>query len=78
MDKKNIAKEYSNDEITIVWKPGLCEHAGVCVRSLPKVYTPKDKPWIHPYESGKEELIKQINNCPSGALSYKLKEHLLF
>jgi len=70
---KEIVKEYSNDEIIIIWKPGLCIHAGECVKNLPKVYRPKEKPWIHPFEAGKDELIEQINKCPSGALTCKLK-----
>jgi len=33
-------KEYTNGEITIVWKPDVCIHSGICVRTLPKVYKP--------------------------------------
>ena len=62
--------EYSNKEITIVWQPKLCQHAAVCVKSLPKVYKPKEKPWIAIENASTEALIKQINNCPSGALSF--------
>jgi len=62
--------EYSNKEITIVWQPKLCQHAAVCVKSLPKVYKPKEKPWITIENASTEALIKQINNCPSGALSF--------
>ena len=39
MDKKI---EYTNGELTIIWQPGLCQHAGVCVKMLPKVYNPKE------------------------------------
>ena len=40
-------KEYPNGEITIVWQPKLCQHSGVCVRTLPKVYNTKERPWIN-------------------------------
>ena len=63
--------EYTNDEITIVWKPNLCEHAAVCVKTLPNVYKPKEKPWITIENATTEELIAQIKQCPSGALSYR-------
>jgi uncharacterized Fe-S cluster protein YjdI len=63
--------EYSNDDITIIWQPDLCKHSGVCVRTLPAVYHPKDRPWINPANATTEELIQQINHCPSGALSYR-------
>jgi uncharacterized Fe-S cluster protein YjdI len=68
MEKVN---EYSNGEITIFWKPGLCTHAGVCVRTLPQVYNPKERPWIKIENATSEELMAQVSNCPSGALSYK-------
>ena len=38
---------------------------------LPKVYNPKAKPWIQPDNASTEELIAQIDKCPSGALTYK-------
>lgn len=64
-------KEYSNGEITIVWKPGLCIHSGVCVKTLPQVYNTKERPWIKPENASTEELISQVAKCPSGALSIK-------
>ena len=67
-------KEYKKDDLTIVWKPELCQHAGECVKRLPNVYNPEKNPWIQPENATKEELIDQINHCPSGALSYKLEE----
>lgn len=69
-----IKKEYSNGELTVVWKPELCQHAGVCVKMLPKVYKPKEKPWITPEEATTEELKNQIDKCPSGALSYVMNK----
>ncbi len=65
------AKEYSNGEITILWKAEKCTHSGVCVRTLPQVYNPKEKPWIKIQNASSEELIAQVGKCPSGALSIK-------
>jgi len=64
--------EYNAGEITILWKPKVCIHAAVCVKMLPKVYNPKERPWIKPENATAEELKTQIEKCPSGALSYKL------
>lgn len=72
----NIKKEYSNGELTVVWQPDLCIHAGVCVKALPRVYKPKEKPWITIANATSQELIEQINKCPSGALSYYSKENI--
>ncbi|WP_299253469.1 (4Fe-4S)-binding protein [uncultured Aquimarina sp.] len=66
----NTRKEYTNGELTIVWKPEKCVHAGVCVKTLPKVYDPKRKPWIQAENASTEALKSQIETCPSGALSY--------
>ena len=63
-------KEYSNGELTIVWEPGKCIHSGICVKTLPNVYDPKARPWINVDNASTEELIAQIKQCPSGALSY--------
>ncbi|MGU9938759.1 (4Fe-4S)-binding protein [Empedobacter brevis] len=63
--------EYTNGEVTIIWKPELCQHTGICVKMLPKVYHPKDKPWITAENATSEEIKKQVSQCPSGALSLK-------
>jgi uncharacterized Fe-S cluster protein YjdI len=65
-----MKKEYSNDEITIVWNQDICIHAAECIRMLPQVYNPRDRPWIKIENATTQELKKQISKCPSGALSY--------
>ena len=70
--EKNITKKYSNGEITIVWKPGLCIHSTVCWREstgLPQVFNPQIKPWIKPETATSEQIVAQVKKCPSGALS---------
>jgi Uncharacterized conserved protein len=62
---------YSNREITILWKPSLCRHAGICVKTLPQVYNPQARPWITVANATTQELINQVALCPSGALSIK-------
>lgn len=74
MEEMEKVLEYSNGEITILWKPDLCQHAGVCVKTLPAVYNPKERPWIKSENATTEELIEQINMCPSGALSYRMNK----
>ncbi|MFD2203101.1 (4Fe-4S)-binding protein [Shivajiella indica] len=63
-------KEYSNGEITILWEPGKCIHSGICVKGLPRVFQPSEKPWIKIEAESTSSLINQVNQCPSGALSY--------
>lgn len=71
---EEIKKEYSNGELTIVWKPQTCIHSGECVKRLPKVYDPKAKPWITIENATNKELMEQIEACPSGALTYYLTD----
>ena len=66
-----MQKEYKTEDLTIVWKPELCQHAAECVKRLPKVYNPNARPWCKPENASTEELVAQIDACPSGALTYK-------
>lgn len=74
MDRNNIKKEYTNGEITIVWQPAKCIHSSNCVRHLPEVYNPSERPWIKIDNATTEQLIHQIATCPRGALSYYRNE----
>jgi uncharacterized Fe-S cluster protein YjdI len=74
MHKDDVTKTYSNVEITIVWQAAKCIHSGICVKMLPQVYNPKERPWIKPENAPTEALIKQVAACPSGALSYFMKD----
>lgn len=67
--KKDITKEYTNGEITIVWKPGICAHSAICT-GLGDVFDPKKRPWINAEGATTAEIAAQIDKCPSGALSY--------
>lgn len=72
-----MTKEYSNGEVTIVWKPDLCIHSRVCWRganSLPEVFNPTQRPWITPEGAGSQQIMDQVDRCPSGALSYYLND----
>jgi len=73
MDKE-IKKEYSNGELTIVWKPKTCIHAAECVKALPQVYNPNKKPWIAIEKATTTALKSQIAKCPSGALGYYMND----
>lgn len=65
--------KYSNDSINVIWQPQKCIHSGICVKMLPNVYDPKARPWIKAENATSDELKNQINQCPSGALTYELK-----
>ena len=64
-----MEKRYTNGETTVVWKPEICIHSGICARGLPQVVDPKRKPWIEMQHSDTATIEKQVAACPSGALS---------
>jgi uncharacterized Fe-S cluster protein YjdI len=70
---KDITKKYTNGEVTIVWKPSVCIHSTLCwkgANALPEVFNPQQSPWITPEGASTERIIQQVNQCPSGALSF--------
>lgn len=66
----DIKKEYSNGEITVVWQSAKCIHSKKCWNGLGSVFQPNEKPWINVDGASSNEIIAQIDKCPSGALSY--------
>lgn len=63
-------KRYTNDEITVVWKPETCVHSTLCWKGLIRVFNPKSRPWVNLQGAETEKIVEQINKCPSGALSF--------
>ncbi|HYK57611.1 MAG TPA: (4Fe-4S)-binding protein [Flavisolibacter sp.] len=73
MDLNNLTKTYTNGEVTVVWKPGLCIHSTVCWKAatgLPEVFDPRKRPWINIEGATTFRIVNQVNKCPSGALSF--------
>lgn len=70
---KPITKRYSTDEVTVIWKPDLCSHSGICFRGLPQVFDPRRRPWIVLAGTATDEVVAQVERCPSGALAYERK-----
>lgn len=66
-----MTKEYSNGDLTVVWDHTKCIHAAKCVGGLPKVFKPNEKPWISVDQATSDELVTTIDQCPSGALTYR-------
>ena len=62
-------KHYTKDDIKVKWQSDLCIHSEKCFHGLPSVFDPKQKPWVNVDGASKEEIIAQVGNCPSGALS---------
>jgi uncharacterized Fe-S cluster protein YjdI len=72
---EEIIKKYFSDEITIIWKPEICTQSAVCCNGLPEVFNTANRPWIRANATTPEKIIAQIEQCPSGALSYVLNQN---
>jgi uncharacterized Fe-S cluster protein YjdI len=65
---------YMKDGLTVVWRPELCAHSGVCARGLAAVFRPKARPWVNMGGAPVESIAEQVRLCPSGALSLEEPE----
>lgn len=60
---------YTHDGLTILWQPKMCAHTGICFRGLPGVFDPRRRPWIEMDKGTHDQILAQVKECPSGALS---------
>lgn len=63
-------KEYSNDDVTVVWEAEKCFHSAVCAKNLRSVFKPNERPWIKIDAASSEDIVETVKKCPSGALTY--------
>ena len=71
---KDITMKYSNNDISVIWKPKICTHSTNCWKQLREVFNPTERPWVKIDGATTDRIIEQVNCCPSGALSYIKKE----
>ena len=63
------------DDLTISFNARRCIHARKCVLGQPKAFVPeKGRDWIQAQAVTTDAMIKVIEACPSGALSYQRKD----
>ncbi|MEO9967563.1 MAG: (4Fe-4S)-binding protein [Reichenbachiella sp.] len=62
-------KHYTKDDVTVKWQSDLCIHSEKCFHGLPKVFNPKQRPWVNIDGASAQDIIDQVKKCPSGALS---------
>lgn len=56
--------------LKINWDESTCQHAGVCVNSLPDVFKIQDGNFVIDSNAAGEKQIRDVcAACPSGALS---------
>ena len=65
---------YSNDEITVTYKPSACINAERCAKELSTVFRQTVIPWINLDGAPTSRIVAQIKKCPSGALQCKFNK----
>ena len=65
-----IKKVYRTEEVAVTWEPSFCIHVGNCIRGLPRVFDPRDRPWVHVDQAPPEEIAAVVMTCPTGALHF--------
>ena len=75
MDNENKkfsgGRRYSNNDITVFWKPSACVHASYCYRELIEVFDPSRRPWVDMSGSTTDRIIEVVDLCPTEALAWK-------
>lgn len=66
--------QYTNGEVTVNWKPDLCKHSGRCVFGLPSVFNVAKRPWINMQGADTATIVHQVQQCPTGALSFQYNQ----
>ncbi|PHR58474.1 MAG: hypothetical protein COA44_03245 [Arcobacter sp.] len=74
---EEVLQNYEGKELSIHFNRSICSGSSHCVHGLGSVFKSGDNlNWIDPNAAKAENIIKQIKACPSGALSYSIKNEV--
>jgi uncharacterized Fe-S cluster protein YjdI len=57
--------------VDVSFDPEVCIHSTNCVRGLPAVFDTRRKPWIVPDAAAADDVVAQVELCPSAALQFE-------
>ena len=66
-----MRKTYVGVEVDVSFDPEVCIHSGNCVRGQPAVFDTSRRPWIVPDAVPADDVVTQVQRCPSGALKFE-------
>ena len=73
MSDKRV-QSYESKGLTVTFDPSVCEHSGVCLRTLPAVFDIGHKRWVRLEGAPAVAVRATIERCPSGALQHVNKK----
>ena len=65
---------YTGEEIDVQWDSRLCIHIGECGYAQGELFVGGRDPWCQPNLVSTDETMDVVSRCPSGALSYRVKD----
>jgi uncharacterized Fe-S cluster protein YjdI len=69
--RPGVERAYRGVGFVVTWEPTLCVHSERCFRSLPRVFRPWDRPWVHVGEATAGRIAEVVATCPSSALKFE-------
>lgn len=67
-DRQPDQCRYPGDNLHVLYDRRRCMHAAECGRASKAVFDGKREPWIAPDNADRDELIRVVLRCPTGAL----------
>jgi uncharacterized Fe-S cluster protein YjdI len=67
-------KQYRSERVVVSFDPERCIHARYCVRGLPEVFDPSERPWIRPAYAHPTRVAEVVMRCPTGALQFERRD----
>lgn len=67
-------RRYEGAALDVFYDKSRCIHAGECGRALRDVFDGRRTPWILPDNAAPDDVVKVIERCPTGALTYARKD----
>jgi len=72
--KKQTVFTYPGEKIAVQWDSCLCIHMGECGYARGELFVGGRDPWCQPDLVSLNETMDIVTRCPSGALSYEVKD----
>ena len=68
--RDRVTREYSSERIKVQWYASRCIHSAACIRALPEVFDPRQRPWVKIDAASADAIADAVVKCPTGALHF--------